>query len=64
MTTPTMAECTHASDLCGTGKKCSSNARRPIVAQYQETVAARTGVQLRIGHSMEFFRVVRKLPAW
>jgi glyoxylase-like metal-dependent hydrolase (beta-lactamase superfamily II) len=29
-----------------------------------EDLVRRTGAQLWIGHSMEFFRTVRKAPAW
>jgi hypothetical protein len=32
--------------------------------QKVEELLARTGAQLWIGHSMEFFRNVRKSPAW
>jgi exonuclease III len=32
--------------------------------QKVEELLRRTGAQLWIGHSMEFFRTVRKSPAW
>jgi N-acyl homoserine lactone hydrolase len=32
--------------------------------QRVEELVRRTGAQLWIGHSMEFFRTVRKSPAW
>jgi hypothetical protein len=32
--------------------------------QKVEELVTRTGAQLWIGHSMEFFRTLRKSPAW
>jgi hypothetical protein len=52
---------------CGTLKRMPDEERTACTVESRQKVeelVARTGAQLWIGHSMEFFRTVRKSPAW